>query len=138
MIVQFVDTVHGCIGVVPVDDAEVPPHVQVQTPPAQLVEIFQDVHFGPQLSESRLCDLRVVFIDFQSLLADRPSRPIYIEDHSVPLTFQVRLKPYLWPLNMKEDVEKEIQNMFDMGVIEKSTSACSSPIVLRGTKSLAF
>ena len=33
MIAQVVDTVHGCAGVVSVENAVVPPHVQVQTLP---------------------------------------------------------------------------------------------------------
>ena len=73
-----------------------------------------------------------MFVDFKSLLTDLPGRSIGVEDHSVPLLADVpvRLKPYPLPFSMKEVVEKEVQNMLDMGVIEKSTSVYSSPIVL--------
>ena len=55
-----------------------------------------------------------------------------MSDHNISLMTDVpvRLKPYPLPFSMKEVVEKEVQNMLDMGVIEKSTSAYSSPIVL--------
>ena len=110
MIPQVVDTVHGCVGVVSIDDAEVPSHVQVQTLPSQSVETVNVVHSGPQLSDSQLCDLREVFVDFQSLLTDQPGWPIDVEDHSVLLTTDVpvRLKPYPLPFSMKEVVEKKI------------------------------
>ena len=111
MIPQVVDTVHGCVGVVSIDDAEVPSHVQVQTLPWQSAETVQDVNFGPQLSESQLRDLREMFVDFQSLLKDQPGRPIDVEDRSVPLMTDVlvRLKPYPLPFSMKEVVEKEVR-----------------------------
>ena len=64
---------HGCASVVLVDDAEVPSDMQVQTLPSQSVK---HVYFAPQSSESQLCDLREVFADFQSLLADRPGCPV--------------------------------------------------------------
>ena len=95
---------------VPIDDAEVPSHVQVQTLPSQSVETVNVVHSGPQLSDSQLCDLREVCVDFQSLLTDQPGWPIDVEDHSVLLMpdVPVRLKPYSLPFNMKEVVEKKI------------------------------
>ena len=132
MIAQVVDTVHGCVAVVSVDGAEVPSHVQVQTLPLHLIQTVEDVHFSPQLSESQLSNLREVFVDFQSLLTDQPGRLFDVEDHSVPLITDVpvSLKPYPLPFSMNEVVEKEVQSMLDMGVIEKSTSAYSSPIVL--------
>ena len=64
MVAQVADTVRVCVGVVSVDDAEVSSRIQVQTLPSQSVETVQVVHFGHQLSESQLRDLREVFVDF--------------------------------------------------------------------------
>ena len=74
------------------------------------------------MSESQLCDLSEVFVDFQ-LLTDQPGRPTDVEDQSVPLMTDVlvRSKPFPLTFSMKEVVEKEVQNMLEMGVIEKST-----------------
>ena len=59
-----------------------------------------------------------MFVDFQ-LLTDQPGRPTDVEDQSVPLMTDVlvRSKPFPLTFSMKEVVEKEVQNMLEMGVM---------------------
>ena len=77
-------------------------------------------------------DLDHAFSDFHLLFTDQPGCPIGVRDNNIPLMTDVpvRLKPYPFPFTMKEVMEKEVQNMLDIGGIEKSTSEYSSPIVL--------
>jgi len=52
--------------------------------------------------------------------------------HSTTLTTEepIYRKPYLLPHAMQKEVEKELDDMRKLGIIEPSTSSYSSPIVV--------
>lgn len=54
-------------------------------------------------------------------------------DHSIPLVpgaKPVFIRPYRYPLALKDEIEKQIQDMLDKGIIRPSNSPFSSPMLL--------
>ena len=90
------------------------------------------VQFDAALSEVQLDELKAVFQTHADILTTRPgvfSGNLMLE---IPLTSDVpiRRKMYNLPFSSKEMVEKEIQVMLDLEIIEPSKSPYSSPVVL--------
>ena len=90
------------------------------------------VQFDAALSEVQLDELKAVFQAHADILTTRPgvfSGNLMLE---IPLTSDVpiRRKMYNLPFSSKEVVEKEIQVMLDLEIIEPSKSPYSSPVVL--------
>ena len=90
------------------------------------------VQFDDALSEVQLDELKAVFQTHADILTTRPgvfSGNLMLE---IPLTSDVpiRRKMYNLPFSSKEVVEKEIQVMLDLEIIEPSKSPYSSPVVL--------
>ena len=59
--------------------------------------------------------------------------PPRAHDHRIPLTdeFQtVKIRPYRYPSIQKNEIEKMIREMKEVGIIRDSTSSFASPIVL--------
>ena len=90
------------------------------------------VQFDDAFSEVQLDELKAVFQTHADILTTRPgvfSGNLMLE---IPLTSDVpiRRKMYNLPFSSKEVVEKEIQVMLDLEIIEPSKSPYSSPVVL--------
>ena len=90
------------------------------------------VQFDDALSEVQLDELKAVFQTHADILTTRPgvfSGNLMLE---IPLTsdIPIRRKMYNLPFSSKEVVEKEIQVMLDLEIIEPSKSPYSSPVVL--------
>ena len=69
--------------------------------------------------------------EFQDVFTDVPALTT-LGEHSITLTTDepVHSKPYPIPHAMQETVDKELENMLQMGIIEPSTSPYASPIVV--------
>ena len=69
--------------------------------------------------------------EFQDVFTDVPALTT-VGEHSITLTTNepVHSKPYPLPHAMQETVDKELENMPKMGIIEPSTSPYASPIVV--------
>jgi len=69
--------------------------------------------------------------EFQDVLTDVPGLTA-LGEHSINLTSMdpVHSKPYPIPHAMQEVVEKELETMLSLGIIEPSSSAYASPVVI--------
>jgi len=65
---------------------------------------------------------------FQDVFTDVPALTT-LGEHSITLTTDepVHSKPYPIPHAMQQTVDKELENMLQMGIIEPSTSSYASP-----------
>lgn len=64
-----------------------------------------------------------------------PHRGVF--DHKIPLieaSNPISQRPYRYPAFKKDNIEKLVLEMLDQGVIQNSTSAYASPVVLVGKK----
>jgi hypothetical protein len=60
-----------------------------------------------------------------------PSRGVH--DHSIPLvpvSLPPNICPYCHPFSQKNEIEKMVQELLNIGIIRPSTSPYSSPVVM--------
>ena len=83
------------------------------------------------LSEGQTKDVKTLLQTFKDVLTDVPGKTSLLE-HDVKMTSHtpVSRKVYILPCAMREKVQKEIQDMIEAGIAEKSSSPYASPIVV--------
>jgi len=94
-------------------------------------ETIKDVKVSPKLSESQQADVQALLEEYQDIFTDVPSIT-NVGEHGIQLTSvePIKGKPYPLPHAMRETLERELDSMLAMGVIEESTAAYASPIVM--------
>ncbi|KAH9658539.1 hypothetical protein KPL70_023536 [Citrus sinensis] len=78
--------------------------------------------------------MQQILVEYSNLFQEPrqlpPSRDI---DHNIPLkegTEPVNVRPYRYPYFQKSEIEKQVQEMLNSGLIRPSTSPFSSPVLL--------
>lgn len=101
------------------------------SPSLELQKGAEDVIFSDTLSNTQVCQLRGLLNEFSDVFSDIPNRTDVVQ-HSVKLKSDdpVHKKPYPVPYALRERMQKEIDNMTEVGIIEPSTSPYASPVVL--------
>jgi len=59
-----------------------------------------------------------------------PSRRLDYRIHLLPATAPIAVRPYLYPQLLKDEIERQCEEMLRLGIIRPSTSAFSSPVLL--------
>lgn len=97
----------------------------------QQSETYKDVKISEELSEAERKDVMDLLDEFQDIFTDVPGLTT-LGEHSITLTTDdpIHSKPYPIPHAMQDVVEKELETMLSLGIIEPSTSAYASPIVI--------
>ena len=86
---------------------------------------------NPDLSSEQQDEVRSLLREYKEIFLDVPKVTNLI-DHKVELTQRepVRCKAYLTPYKMQEIVDKEIDDLLEMGVVGHSEAPYASPLVL--------
>jgi len=94
-------------------------------------ETVHDVIVNPQLSAEQRNQVKDLLVEYKEIFSDVPKMTHLIE-HKVELTESepVKRKPYHIPYKMQEVIDKEIEDMLAMGIIERSEAPYASPFVL--------
>jgi len=107
-----------------------------QVPPLTLVQIFT-VSVADQLanmSSSIQPEVFEVLSEFASVFAPVDGLPPQRAcDHAIPLVTgakPVYTRPYRYPPALKDEIERQMQDMLDKGLIQPSSSPFSSPLLL--------
>ncbi|GFO05646.1 scan domain-containing protein 3 [Plakobranchus ocellatus] len=89
------------------------------------------VKINPCLDAKKVHDIQQILDEFTDVLTSSPGHTTTVE-HNIILTNSepVRVRPYPLPFASQAYVREEITKLLDMGVIEPSSSAYCSPIVL--------
>ena len=84
-------------------------------------ETVKDVIINPELNTEQQAEIREILNEYQDIFSDVPKVTNLIE-HKMQLTETepVKHKSYPIPYKMKKDIDKEIDDMLAMGVIERS------------------
>ena len=119
----------ACIGMVTETEGDI---AFVPTVPTVKGETVADVHISSELDSDTVKEVENMLLEFSDIITDRPGKAVGVEPHRIILTDQtpVRKRPYPLPFSTRQTVEKEVRYMLELGVIEPSTSAYSSPVVL--------
>ncbi|MCG8096943.1 MAG: DDE-type integrase/transposase/recombinase [Candidatus Thiodiazotropha endolucinida] len=100
-------------------------------PTAKQPETFKDVNISEMLTQDQRKEIETLINEYPDVLSSVPGRTDQIEHDIKLLTSEpVRSKGYAIPYKVRDVMEKEIQDMLDLGVIEPSISPYSSPVVL--------
>ncbi len=100
-----------------------PSYVQTQT--------WQDVLIPDTLSQAQVNDLTKILEAHSAVFSDVPGRTHLVE-HEIRTNSDtpIRQRAYRTPHALKDKVREEIENMLRLGIIEPTTSAYASPIVV--------
>ncbi|KAF0031948.1 hypothetical protein F2P81_016503 [Scophthalmus maximus] len=89
------------------------------------------VPLGSQLTPVHRQDLVELTSQFKDVFSNRPGQTKVIQHHKITEPGKkVRLRPYRIPEAQRATIKEEVRKLLEMGVIEESRSAWSSPIVL--------
>jgi len=106
-------------------------------------ETVDDVKVNPGLSAAQQTDVRTLLEQYNDIFTDVPSIT-NVSEHVIQLTTTEPIKgrAYTLAMALRETLDKEIDNMLAMGIIEESTAAYASPVVMvgkpDGTKQVCF
>jgi len=96
-------------------------------------ETYHDVKINPELSDEQTQDVKRLLREYKEIFTDTPSVTNLCE-HEITLTSDepIRGKPYTLPHAhaMREVLDKEIETMLKLGIIEPSTAAYASHVVM--------
>jgi len=94
-------------------------------------ETYKDVKMNPELTEEQRHEVMKVLEEFQDVFTN-VSGLTNLGEHSITLTTEepCHSRPYSLPHSMQKEVEKELDDMLKLGIIQPSTSSYSSPIVV--------
>ena len=94
-------------------------------------ETINDVMINPALTDAQKSDIRSLLEEYNEIFTDIP-RETHLTEHKVVLTQRepVRCKAYPIPYHLESVMNKELDDMLAMGIIERSDAAYASPIVL--------
>ncbi|CAG2216072.1 unnamed protein product [Mytilus edulis] len=103
----------------------------IETPVAVAKETLRDVHINEALKANETVKVQCLLDKFSHVLTDIPGRTNVLQ-HDIKLTSDdpVRFKPYPIPYAMLDTVNKEVDKMIEMDIIERSDSPYSSPFVI--------
>ena len=92
---------------------------------------WRDVIIGSILSTSQTQELTSLLSQYSEIFSDIPGCTDLVT-HSIELSDDtpIRLKPYPIPFSKGETFDEEVRKMFDLGIIELSSSPYRSPMLL--------
>ena len=121
--------------VVPVSLASLVPERDEFGPEVPKAGVSAVAGLGDHLSGAQQADVAKLQRQFADVFSPLPGRTRLIEHHIVtPPGVTVRTRPYRLPAHKLEVVNRELEAMLDLGVVEESHSAWCSPIVLVGKR----
>ena len=87
--------------------------------------------FNPQLSAEQKNQVKDLLVEYKKIFSD-VLKVTHLIEHKVELTERelVKREPYPIPYKMQEVIDKEIEDMLAMGMIERSEAPYASPLVL--------
>ena len=125
------DTVAAAAGVLIEENEPELSHVKIDLPrKGDKGATLTNDRYDKELDSEKRAVLKEGFAQREWMLTDKPGASSLVS-HTVPFTSDVvRLKPYPLPFTTCEVLEKEVDDMLDISIIEPSTSPFSSPVVM--------
>ena len=103
----------------------------IELPCIQSKEGYLDVKINEGLGDKQTGQMKNLLEEFSDILTDLPGKTDLIEQ-TIKLTTSdpVRSKPFPVPVAVRQVIKQEVDTLLRMGVIEESSSAYASPVVL--------
>ena len=86
---------------------------------------------NPVVSSKEKCDLNSIIQEYSDVFSELPGCTSTVV-HKIELTTEkpIRRKMYPVPVHLQEEVNKEVDKLYDLGIIEESNSNYTNPIVM--------
>ncbi|CAG5128067.1 unnamed protein product, partial [Candidula unifasciata] len=112
-------------------NAEESTSLHIVLPALEPKESWKDVEISPSISQEYQHKFQQLLQKFPTTFTDIPGRTTQAV-HTIKLVDDcpIKLRPYNLPLHYQEAVEKEIDEMLRLGIIEPSSSPYSFPMVI--------
>ena len=100
-------------------------------PMAKQPQSYNDVSISDALTSEQRAEVKELIEQYPDVLTSVPGRTDLIQ-HDIKLSMSepIRSKEYLFPFKARNVMDSDIKVMLELGVIEKSASPYSSPVVL--------
>lgn len=127
----FDTTIHSTGAAILEPQEETGDEIQLETWNRLQNETIEDVKIHENLTEEQRTEVKGLVQEFRDIFTDVPNIT-NLGEHSIQLTTAepIRGKAYPLPHAMRENLDKEIDAMLDLNVIESSTAAYASPVVM--------
>ena len=113
------------------DDDEDDEAVLLELRPGVSKESVADVQVASTLSEEQRDQMNELLERYSSVFTDQPGATSMIQHKIVLKSDQpVRIKAFPLPYSVRSDLNKDIAEMLEMGIIQESTSPYASPVVI--------
>ena len=115
----------------PTSETKVDNEDLITLPPLKTRETSKDEQMNSELDEGQTNQVKRLLCNFREVLTDLPGQTS-LAQHGIKTTTTdpIRNKPYPLPYALRETINQEVQDMLQMGIIERSESPYTSPIVL--------
>ena len=91
----------------------------------------EHVQICSELSSQQRAELEQLIDRYEDIFTDVPKKTHVIEcDLQLTTNVPIRSKPYPVPHALRETIQKEVDDMLSLGIIEKSNSPYASPVVM--------
>ncbi|XP_050046366.1 uncharacterized protein [Dermacentor andersoni] len=91
----------------------------------------KDVVISNQLTMDQRLQVEAVLTTYDDIFSDLPGKTDVLQCHlELTTTAPIQVRQYPMPFAVRNAVEKEVQDMLKLGIIEKSKSAYQAPIVV--------
>jgi transposase InsO family protein len=92
---------------------------------------YKDVQVNPNLTLEAKGELMRLLEEYRDIFSDVPGRT-ELAEHEIKLTCNtpVRSKAYPTPYGLQKEIDREIEEMLESGVIERSNAAYAAPLVV--------
>ena len=94
-------------------------------------EDIHDVRYGTTLAEEQLSNIQELVSNYDDVLTNKPGCT-NLAHHHINLSTRepIRTRPYQVPYALREELNDEIDEMMNLGIIRESKSPYASPVVM--------
>lgn len=129
---QGEELLHACIASLVTDQEDDNQEDEVtELPTLESTNSREHISINTELTESQREQIQTLVEKYKDIITDIPGKA-KVKSFNIELTTEkpITLRPYAVPIHMRDVLDKEIENMIQMDIIEESQSPYAFPVVL--------
>jgi len=106
-------------------------HIELPVLECEEKETYLNIVYSDSLDASKLDQLKRLVYEYRHIFSDIPGRTNIVNvDIVLESDREENIKPYPLPLSLRDELDKQLDSMLQMGIIEPSSAKYSSPVVM--------